>query len=97
MPNFLFPVCQGNVINIGLISTNAGLKMCDSITSSSFLTSSFFHADFGQVNITILDINDNAPVWRDEPYHANVVEMSPINTDVISVSTSSKHKTTHLP
>uniref|UniRef100_A0A3Q2QWK0 Cadherin-23 n=1 Tax=Fundulus heteroclitus TaxID=8078 RepID=A0A3Q2QWK0_FUNHE len=37
------------------------------------------------VNITILDINDNAPVWRDEPYEANVVEMSPINTDVISV------------
>ncbi|XP_049455634.1 cadherin-23 isoform X4 [Epinephelus fuscoguttatus] len=37
------------------------------------------------VNITILDINDNAPVWRDEPYHTNVVEMSPINTDVISV------------
>lgn len=49
------------------------------MTSSSFLTSSFFHADFGQVNITILDINDNEPVWRDEPYHANVVEMSPIN------------------
>ncbi|XP_038594037.1 cadherin-23-like [Micropterus salmoides] len=37
------------------------------------------------VNITILDINDNAPVWRDEPYNANVVEMSPMNTDVISV------------
>ncbi|KAM4607873.1 cadherin-23 isoform 2-T2 [Polymixia lowei] len=37
------------------------------------------------VNITILDINDNAPVWRDEPYHANVVEMSPVDTDVISV------------
>uniref|UniRef100_A0A3Q0R7E9 Cadherin-related 23 n=1 Tax=Amphilophus citrinellus TaxID=61819 RepID=A0A3Q0R7E9_AMPCI len=37
------------------------------------------------VNITILDINDNAPMWRDEPYDANVVEMSPINTDVISV------------
>ncbi|XP_068183037.1 cadherin-23 [Antennarius striatus] len=37
------------------------------------------------VNITILDINDNAPVWRDEPYHTNVVEMSPVNTDVISV------------
>uniref|UniRef100_A0A4W5Q4X2 Cadherin-23 n=1 Tax=Hucho hucho TaxID=62062 RepID=A0A4W5Q4X2_9TELE len=37
------------------------------------------------VNITILDINDNAPMWRDEPYHANVVEMSPIDTDVISV------------
>ncbi|XP_026165849.1 cadherin-23 [Mastacembelus armatus] len=37
------------------------------------------------VNITILDINDNAPVWWDEPYLANVVEMSPINTDVISV------------
>ncbi|XP_045556594.1 cadherin-23 [Salmo salar] len=37
------------------------------------------------VNITILDINDNAPMWRDEPYHANVVEMSPMDTDVISV------------
>ncbi|XP_031655229.1 cadherin-23 [Oncorhynchus kisutch] len=37
------------------------------------------------VNITILDINDNSPMWRDEPYHANVVEMSPIDTDVISV------------
>ncbi|XP_056147700.1 cadherin-23 [Lampris incognitus] len=37
------------------------------------------------VNITILDINDNAPLWRDEPYHANVVEMSPVDTDVISV------------
>ncbi|XP_028324077.1 cadherin-23 isoform X1 [Gouania willdenowi] len=24
-------------------------------------------------------------MWRDEPYHANVVEMSPINTDVLSV------------
>lgn len=39
-----------------------------------------------QVNITVLDINDNAPMWQDEPYLANVVEMSPINTDVISVS-----------
>uniref|UniRef100_A0A3B3CED5 Cadherin-23 n=1 Tax=Oryzias melastigma TaxID=30732 RepID=A0A3B3CED5_ORYME len=38
------------------------------------------------VNITILDINDNAPMWLDEPYNANVVEMSPINTDVISVT-----------
>ncbi|MCI4376817.1 hypothetical protein PGIGA_G00192640, partial [Pangasianodon gigas] len=37
------------------------------------------------VNITVLDINDNAPMWQDEPYLANVVEMSPINTDVISV------------
>ncbi|XP_076021960.1 cadherin-23-like [Genypterus blacodes] len=37
------------------------------------------------VNITILDINDNAPIWRDEPYHANVVEKSPRDTDVISV------------
>ncbi len=40
-----------------------------------------------QVNITVLDINDNAPMWRDEPYQANVVEMSPIDTDVITVST----------
>uniref|UniRef100_A0A3P8WJC5 Cadherin-23 n=1 Tax=Cynoglossus semilaevis TaxID=244447 RepID=A0A3P8WJC5_CYNSE len=38
------------------------------------------------VNITILDINDNAPMWKDEPYHANVVEKSPINTDVLSVT-----------
>uniref|UniRef100_A0A8C2E0H1 Cadherin-related 23 n=1 Tax=Cyprinus carpio TaxID=7962 RepID=A0A8C2E0H1_CYPCA len=37
------------------------------------------------VNITVLDINDNAPMWRDEPYQANVVEMSPIDTDVITV------------
>ncbi|GAA6098060.1 cadherin-23 isoform X1 [Tachysurus ichikawai] len=37
------------------------------------------------VNITVLDINDNAPMWQDEPYLANVVEMSPVNTDVISV------------
>ncbi|XP_046692113.1 cadherin-23 isoform X2 [Silurus meridionalis] len=37
------------------------------------------------VNITVLDINDNAPMWQEEPYLANVVEMSPINTDVISV------------
>uniref|UniRef100_A0A8C5FTC8 Cadherin domain-containing protein n=1 Tax=Gadus morhua TaxID=8049 RepID=A0A8C5FTC8_GADMO len=37
------------------------------------------------VNITILDINDNAPGWSDEPYHANVVEMSPMDTDVLSV------------
>ncbi|XP_077053022.1 cadherin-23 isoform X1 [Siphateles boraxobius] len=37
------------------------------------------------VNITILDINDNAPMWRDEPYQANVVEMSPIHTDVITI------------
>jgi protocadherin-15 len=41
-----------------------------------------------QVNITVLDINDNAPMWRDEPYHANVVEMSPMDTDVISVSSA---------
>ncbi|KAJ8014080.1 hypothetical protein DPEC_G00036540 [Dallia pectoralis] len=37
------------------------------------------------VNITVMDINDNPPVWRDEPYNANVVEMSPIYTDIISV------------
>ncbi|KAM3862738.1 cadherin-23 [Diretmus argenteus] len=37
------------------------------------------------VNITILDINDNAPMWREEPYYANVVEMSPGDTDVLSV------------
>ncbi|XP_032868636.1 cadherin-23 isoform X2 [Amblyraja radiata] len=38
------------------------------------------------VNITLLDINDNRPVWKDEPYLVNVVEMSPVDTDVITVS-----------
>ncbi|XP_069741657.1 cadherin-23 isoform X3 [Narcine bancroftii] len=38
------------------------------------------------VNITLLDINDNRPVWKDEPYLVNVVEMSPADTDVITVS-----------
>ncbi|XP_048472160.1 cadherin-23-like [Rhincodon typus] len=38
------------------------------------------------VNITLLDINDNRPIWKDEPYLANVVEMSPVDTDVITVS-----------
>ncbi|XP_048863831.1 cadherin-23 isoform X2 [Brienomyrus brachyistius] len=37
------------------------------------------------VNITLSDINDNAPVWRDEPYLVNVVEMSPVDTDVVTV------------
>ncbi|XP_041116855.1 cadherin-23-like isoform X4 [Polyodon spathula] len=37
------------------------------------------------VNITLLDINDNPPAWRDEPYKVNVVEMSPIDTDVVTV------------
>lgn len=57
---------------------------CDDVTPLFLFQLALFHSV--QVNITILDINDNAPVWRDEPYHANVVEMSPINTDVISVS-----------
>uniref|UniRef100_H3AGF7 Cadherin domain-containing protein n=1 Tax=Latimeria chalumnae TaxID=7897 RepID=H3AGF7_LATCH len=38
------------------------------------------------VNITILDINDNIPVWKDEPYIVNVVEMSPADTDVVAVT-----------
>ncbi|MGH0120865.1 UNVERIFIED_CONTAM: hypothetical protein FKN15_024346 [Acipenser sinensis] len=38
-----------------------------------------------RVNITLLDINDNPPAWRDEPYQVNVVEMSPIDTDVVTV------------
>ncbi|KAL2082873.1 hypothetical protein ACEWY4_020646 [Coilia grayii] len=44
------------------------------------------------VNVTILDINDNAPVWRDEPYEANVVEMSPIDTDVITTESERREK-----
>ncbi|XP_051779861.1 cadherin-23 isoform X1 [Erpetoichthys calabaricus] len=37
------------------------------------------------VNITLLDINDNNPVWVGEPYQVNVVEMSPGGTDVVTV------------
>uniref|UniRef100_A0AAV2JQ63 Cadherin domain-containing protein n=1 Tax=Knipowitschia caucasica TaxID=637954 RepID=A0AAV2JQ63_KNICA len=44
------------------------------------------------VNITVLDINDNAPKWPDEPYFANVVETSPINTDVISTCNCPKSR-----
>lgn len=38
-----------------------------------------------QVNITLLDINDNYPVWKDEPYFINLVEMTPPNSDVTTV------------
>ncbi|OCT70247.1 hypothetical protein XELAEV_18037169mg [Xenopus laevis] len=38
-----------------------------------------------QVNITLLDINDNAPQWKDEPYLINLVEMTPPDSDVTMV------------
>ncbi|XP_075073149.1 cadherin-23 [Mixophyes fleayi] len=37
------------------------------------------------VNITLLDINDNAPQWKDEPYLINLVEMTPPDSDVTTV------------
>ncbi|NXS63367.1 CAD23 protein, partial [Brachypteracias leptosomus] len=37
------------------------------------------------VNITLLDINDNYPMWKDEPYFINLVEMTPPNSDVTTV------------
>ncbi|CAH2321279.1 cadherin-23 isoform X2 [Pelobates cultripes] len=37
------------------------------------------------VNITLLDINDNAPQWKDEPYLVNLVEMTPPDSDVTTV------------
>ncbi|KAL8186987.1 UNVERIFIED_CONTAM: Cadherin-23 [Gekko kuhli] len=37
------------------------------------------------VNITLLDINDNYPVWKDEPYFINLVEMTPPNSDVTTI------------
>ncbi|XP_053548000.1 cadherin-23 [Bombina bombina] len=37
------------------------------------------------VNITLLDINDNAPQWKDEPYIINLVEMTPPDSDVTTV------------
>ncbi|NXD68781.1 CAD23 protein, partial [Eolophus roseicapillus] len=37
------------------------------------------------VNVTLLDINDNYPTWKDEPYFINLVEMTPPNSDVTTV------------
>uniref|UniRef100_A0A6I8QEL0 Cadherin domain-containing protein n=1 Tax=Xenopus tropicalis TaxID=8364 RepID=A0A6I8QEL0_XENTR len=37
------------------------------------------------VNITLLDINDNAPQWKDEPYLINLAEMTPPDSDVTTV------------
>lgn len=39
-----------------------------------------------QVNITLLDINDNPPRWKDAPYYINLVEMTPPDSDVTTVS-----------
>lgn len=39
-----------------------------------------------QVNITLLDINDNHPSWKDAPYYINLVEMTPPDSDVTTVS-----------
>lgn len=38
-----------------------------------------------QVNITLLDINDNHPTWKDAPYYINLVEMTPPDSDVTTV------------
>ncbi|KAJ8795012.1 hypothetical protein J1605_018599 [Eschrichtius robustus] len=37
------------------------------------------------VNITLLDINDNHPSWKDAPYYINLVEMTPPDSDVTTV------------
>ncbi|XP_055130578.1 cadherin-23 isoform X1 [Symphalangus syndactylus] len=37
------------------------------------------------VNITLLDINDNHPTWKDAPYYINLVEMTPPDSDVTAV------------
>uniref|UniRef100_A0A8C0LP38 Cadherin-23 n=1 Tax=Canis lupus dingo TaxID=286419 RepID=A0A8C0LP38_CANLU len=37
------------------------------------------------VNITLLDINDNHPTWKDAPYYINLVEMTPPDSDVTTV------------
>lgn len=39
-----------------------------------------------QVNVTLLDINDNHPTWKDAPYYINLVEMTPPDSDVTTVS-----------
>jgi hypothetical protein len=38
-----------------------------------------------QVNVTLLDINDNHPIWKDAPYYINLVEMTPPDSDVTTV------------
>ena len=38
------------------------------------------------MNITLLDINDNHPTWKDAPYYINLVEMTPPDSDVTTVS-----------
>uniref|UniRef100_I3M2D2 Cadherin-23 n=1 Tax=Ictidomys tridecemlineatus TaxID=43179 RepID=I3M2D2_ICTTR len=37
------------------------------------------------VNVTLLDINDNHPSWKDAPYYINLVEMTPPDSDVTTV------------
>ncbi|XP_049645214.1 cadherin-23 [Suncus etruscus] len=37
------------------------------------------------VNVTLLDINDNPPTWKDAPYYINLVEMTPPDSDVTTV------------
>lgn len=43
-----------------------------------------------QVNVTLLDINDNHPTWKDAPYYINLVEMTPPDSDVTTVSGGGK-------
>lgn len=38
------------------------------------------------MNVTLLDINDNHPTWKDAPYYINLVEMTPPDSDVTTVS-----------
>ena len=38
------------------------------------------------LQVTILDINDNHPTWKDAPYYINLVEMTPPDSDVTTVS-----------
>ncbi|XP_067996583.1 cadherin-23-like [Melanerpes formicivorus] len=52
------------------------------LTFQSFVQSS---SPYKAVNITLLDINDNYPTWKDEPYFINLVEMTPPNSDVTTV------------
>lgn len=43
-----------------------------------------------QVNVTLLDINDNHPTWKDAPYYINLVEMTPPDSDVTTVSSGER-------
>ena len=44
------------------------------------------HSDFTRINITVSDVDDEPPVFQNSTYQAELVEMSPPGTSVLTVS-----------